>query len=443
MASKVRSRIPLDAEIGGATWSPWNGVTIRNIRLRQPEPLRATARKPLLTMARLHVVPVWTAWLKGVPEVREISLISPEVELPLELISHFAPPAIPPPALARQDPALPPGEGGSPGTPSAAPPVMLDLANAPPALAGGSPASPTLPSPPLQPPAAGAEGGPETGPPQPTGFVHLRDASFSVTLGGQTVLFDGRGISGSVPVAGGATETMLAFASISLPGAPPIKDLRFPLKWQAPVLALPLTDVTIAGLKAGFQMRCVPVGGIPLEFEMLAPEQIAEKLPLPGDGTFSSPSAGIAIRFRGLLVRPSTWQAECIAKTLKPEIYLGGRITRFDQGSAIAVLQAGTLSCPDARLVGDDLSLLGNATVHSDGRAAGVLRVVAPPETAMGIVRNLFPGTQAPPAFSAMSTPQRAALDLEAAGTLGDIRFRLGKNGPIVGPPAVPAATPP
>ncbi|RYD29468.1 MAG: hypothetical protein EOP86_21680 [Verrucomicrobiaceae bacterium] len=102
------------------------------------------------------------------------------------------------------------------------------------------------------------------------------------------------------------------------------------------------------------------------------------------------------------------------------------------------------MSCVDARIVGDQLSLLGNATILSDGTAAGVLRIVAPPETTVSMVNRFFPGLQAPPAYSSMSTPQRVALDVEASGSIGDIRIRLGKNGPLAGQPKPPAtATPP
>jgi hypothetical protein len=85
----------------------------------------------------------------------------------------------------------------------------------------------------------------------------------------------------------------------------------------------------------------------------------------------------------------------------------------------------------DARLIGDELSLLGNATLLADGRAAGAARLVAAPESVTGIVSRIFPHLAAP-SLTPLATPQRAAFDLEAFGNISQLFLRLGRDGPVV-----------
>ena len=132
-----------------------------------------------------------------------------------------------------------------------------------------------------------------------------------------------------------------------------------------------------------------------------------------------------------MLLAPGTWQGGLVTEARAPAGSLAGHDAIFDHGSAIAVLRGGTLSCIDGRLIGDDLSLLGNATLLADGRAAAALRLVAPPETAAAIASSLFPNLPGPPHLTPLSTPQRSAFDLEAFGNIRQLSIRIGRDGPV------------
>lgn len=418
MAARIQSRTTLETSIGGASWSPWNGVTVRQIRVSQPGPLQEYVAAPLAEIETLNIRPVWKAALRGHLDIRRMTVEKPRIVLPLQLVAHFAPPT--PPAVLAQNPP-------------------------PPATAPSSPAAPqpqAAPAPQPQP-----EAPPSTPPPTttaPTDFVELKDASFSLVFAGHPVaLAEFSGISGEIPVAGREAETTLSIASIKGLGGETARDLRFPLQWKAPLLTSPATDIPVGGFKTKIAAQLGFVAGLPLAIEWVAPDQEVKSFTLPGNQTISSPKASAVSRFRGALLAPSTWHAESIATATKPIVVSPGHQTKFDVARVITVLRGGTLSCVDARLTGDDVSFLGNGTVLSDGRTAAVLRIVAPPETGMAVVRNLFPGVTSPPAFRSMSSPQRAALDIEVSGSLGDLQIRLGKNGPLVGQETPPASATP
>lgn len=136
-------------------------------------------------------------------------------------------------------------------------------------------------------------------------------------------------------------------------------------------------------------------------------------------------------RFRGLLLAPQTWQGDWVAEAKEPAGKIGGQQAAFDRGSAIVVLRGGLLSCVDARLIGDELSFLGNATVLADGRVAAALRMVAPPANLEGIVNRFFQNQSGIP-LTPLSTAQRTAFDVQAFGNLQQTYLQVGKDGPVM-----------
>jgi hypothetical protein len=87
------------------------------------------------------------------------------------------------------------------------------------------------------------------------------------------------------------------------------------------------------------------------------------------------------------------------------------------------MFHGGTLRCLDARLVGEETSLLGNAMLLSDGRFAGIARIVAAPESLVAISKFTHPDGTAPQ-LTSLSTPQRAALDMRIFGSPGNVFFQ-------------------
>jgi hypothetical protein len=405
IASKIERRTGMETRVGGASWSPWNGAAIDAVELLQPAPLRAALKEPLVRIDSLRVTPVWKAWLRGRLEVRSIELDTPRFFLPLELISYVARPAppvqpAPAPAPAPVPPAAaaaPPPAAAQPGPPAAVPP-------------------PKLPAPPSQ----------------PTGWLHLKNASLTVVhAGSQRNLIEISKITGSIPIAGDPAQAALKIDSVSAFGNKLVRSLAAQLDWTYPLLSLKPLETEIGGYKFVLAGRIASFSGLPIQIDAGFPRQSLATVSLPFDGQASAEALAATGRFRGLLLAPGTWQGDLVAESVAPSIRVAGRENKFDRGSAITVLRGGAISCVDARLIGDELSLLGNATLLADGRAAGAARLVATPESATAIVKGIFPIVAAP-SLTPLATPQRAAFDLEAFGNISQLFLRLGKDGPIV-----------
>ncbi len=402
IATKIERRTGMETRVGGASWSPWNGAAIDAVELLQPAPLRATLKEPLVRIASLRVTPVWKAWLRGRLEVRSIELDTPRLLLPLELVSHLVrppPPVQPAPPLAA---ATPPPAAVQPGPPAPPPPAAVS--------------PPKLPAPPSQ----------------PTGWLHLKHASLTVVhAGSNRTLIEISKITGSVPIAGNPAQATLKIDSVSALGNELARNLAAQLDWTYPLLSLKPLETEIAGHKFVVAGKIASFSGLPIQIDAAFPRQPLAEIHLPFDGHATAEAIAATARFRGLLLAPGTWQGDLIAESVAPCIRAAGRETKFDRGSAVTVLRRGAISCVDARLIGDELSLLGNVTLLADGRAAGAARLVAAPESATAIVSRIFPLLTAP-SLTPLATSQRAAFDLEAFGNVSQLFLRLGKDGPIV-----------
>ncbi|NQX00138.1 hypothetical protein HQ447_05720, partial [bacterium] len=407
--SKIRGRTGLEARVESASWSPWNGASINGLQLLQPQPLRAALTEPLVRIAAVRVTPVWRAWLRGRLEVQSITLDTPRFVLPVEVLSELSRPALSPPAPPPPPPAV---AAATPVTPLPSPPPIAPV----PAPDPPPPARP-LPTP----------------PPVPTGWLHLTNASFAVVhAASKNTLAEISTISGSIPIAGDSARSILKIGVISVLGKPLTTDLAADLEWTSPLLSLKPTQLEFGSFRCVLAAKIASFSGFPLQIEAQLPRQPLAPFPLPFDGGAEAEAIAGNARFRGLLLAPATWQGDLLADAVSPTLRLAGHETKFDKGSAVTVLRGGMLSCVDARLISDGLSLLGNATLLADGRAAAIGRLVGTPETSSAIANRVFPLLQGAPSLTELATPQRAAFDVEAFGNLGQLFLRLGKDGPIL-----------
>lgn len=409
LAGKLQARTGLEAQVGGASVSPWDGIVLKQVELRQPAPLRASVREPLAHIERIQLAPIWRSWLRGRRELQSVTLDSPRLVVPVELLADLArsqaSKTTTPPAAAEAPPvaaAAPPPDNNAP-PPAAAPDVPKTTPTAP---------AITLP---------------------PTGWLRLTNASFtllSANSGKQWLQLND--VSGAIPVSGSPAQSGLHIGAIRAEDSEVLTDARLSLDWTAPLLSLKPMEIRIREFKLLLAGKVGALGGLPLQIEVQLPSQKPAPVKLPGDGLAEAESMTANARFRGFLMAPGTWQGELVAEALSPKVRMAGNDAAFDRGGVVTVLRGGMLSCVDARLIGDDLSLLGNATVLADGRCAGALRLVAPPDHATAITSRVFPQMPQPPSLTPLSTPQRAAFDLEAFGNIRQIFLRLGRDGPVV-----------
>src|SRR5690606_27581575 len=140
-------------ELRGLSWWPGRGAVLDDLRIGQPEALRAQVGEPLLHLVRVEVDPRWSSLLRGRKAVDAIRIDGGGLTLAMEMLAHLAGPAAapvpapeiaiveapvaepaPPAAPAPTGPEAPPADGGMPAPP---PPDAGVPGGPPPALPPG------------------------------------------------------------------------------------------------------------------------------------------------------------------------------------------------------------------------------------------------------------------------------------------------------------------
>ena len=410
VASKVRERTGLETSVMGSSWSPWNGISVYGIRIEQPGSLKMAVAKPLLQIESVHAMPAWRFLvLERKLLLKGIELRKPKLVLPVELLSQLPshPHATTPPAVAKVNPA--PQQ-----TPPLAPATTVD----PPV----HPAPETIPNIPQEKPVANVESVEESK--DPTVWVKFSGGGLKiVSTTSKDPLYQISKMDGAVPLGGRHTSSEVVLERIKFLGKPLADTMTITLKWHSPVLEIGAFDGEIFGIKCTSGASMALSGGLPFRINAILPKQenheigLSEKL----NAKFAS-IAGQGV-FQGQLAFPATWQGQWVTQAVGIDTNFSDHHAHFDQGQALIVFRNGALSCIDARLVGEPLAIIGNATLLSDGRAAANGRVIAPPETLVAISKFTEPNSAAP-SLTPLSTPQRSALDFQLFGKLGEFYFK-------------------
>lgn len=401
----------LDVSVSGITFTPWSGISLSGLEILQPVPLRTAMTEPLLHIDSIRIAPVWQAWIRGKIAVQSMELDTPRIVIPVELLAQLTK-AETTAQLAPQSTVATQIAPATTAVPSDPPPVI---------------------APPVTVPAQAEPPIPVTLPSIPTGWIYLKNASLTLLQAeSKRVLLEISNTRGAIPISGNPAASQLTVGYISSLGQPLASSIRAELEWKSPQLSLKPLEVNIGGYPLLIAAQLGSFSGLPLQIEAKLPPHKLAPVMIPFGVQIAAESITAATRFRGLLLAPATWQGDLAIESISPFIHLASHDAKFDRGNAVALLRGGVLSCVDARLIGDELSLLGNVTLLADGRLAGAARVVAAPGTATSIASQAFPLLEETPILTPLSTPQRSAFDLEATGTIHQIFLRLGKDGPIV-----------
>lgn len=412
VGSKIRAVTGLDVSVMGSSWSPWNGISVYGMNVEQPGQLKMELPSPFVRIERIRAAPSWrNLVLNRRLLLKGIELYKPELVLPVELLSQLPsqpPVVVQPPAVVQQVIPVPkqtPTEQTSPA------PLPSTVSH--PKTVAGTPEAKAR---------TAIENVREIS--SPTVWLKFFGGSVKiVSVKADKTLYQISDLEGNVPLAGKRATSKILLNRIKFLGDPIAETMTIPLEWHSPMLQLGAFDMEIFGIRCEAVANIAITEKLPFQIQAILPKQENQEIGLSEktNGKLGS-IVGQGV-FKGQLTSPATWQGQWITQAASIETNFAGNTAHFDQGRAIMVFQNGTLRCLEARLIGESLSVIGNATFLSNGRAAANGRIIAAPDTLVAISKFTQPHSSAP-VLTPLSTPQRAALDLQVFGKLGEFYFQ-------------------
>lgn len=410
VAAAIQRRSGLDAEIGSMSLTPWGGAALGGLRLRQPEALRAALDRPLLEVRSIRVLPRWQPLLKGDLQLEEIRVERPQGAIAVEMLASLAGavkvvPASPPVVVA----AAPAGEA-VPAPPSPQPqPPALELSKPP------SEAAPAAPAP---------------GGPRDTSWLVIEEGDLDFYLGGRKAGSLSR-FGGRIPIKGRPAVGNFSVEAVGLFGREIASGVKLPLDWAAPSLRIGPAELPVAGVKLQVQAIAGLLRSVPFELEIRAPEQAADLAALTPGSRAEFLNGGV--RAQGFLTAPSTWQGLAAFQSRHLELATGAQTLLFGEATAHFLVQGGSVTCPELRVIGESVSFLGNGSFRGGEGIQLVLRAVMPPELAENWRRRAGQaGAAIPPVFSGMEAQGRVFIDLRWISYPGGQGIEFGPGGPVL-----------
>jgi hypothetical protein len=405
VASRIQRTIQLETSIQGCTWSPWNGFTVHGLLIKQPAPLRKAMSKPLLTAETIRIHPDWRALLERKISIKGIEILKPDLSVPIELMSQ-----IPTQPIATDPPPQ------IPSLAAASPPHQEPALAANDIPGGAAPASPQKGAPNPKAPTAGK---PLAEIRIPTVWITFTDARLEIVSAMvEEPLYRVSRIDG-----GKAAGSELAVSGVSFLGNRIPEKVVIPVKWHPPVLSLGVRDGAISGISIHAEAQIALTPGIPFLIGAVLPKQDKREIAPSEEISARIGSVVGKGRFMGQLLAPGSWQGQAIVQANSLDTVYAGQSAHFARGQAIMVFQNGALRCVDARLAGEEATVIGNGAILTDGRVAAIARFVAAPDTLRAISRFTQPATSELQ-LTPLSTPQRAALDMRFFGRPGNFFYQ-------------------
>lgn len=449
LTAKLEQKTQLEWSIEGASWSPWNGLTLRSVQMLQPEELRSQLRQPIVEVESIVVRPYWQPLLRGKLQLREVTVDSPQVTLAVEMLAMVAMDSVkgqPLPPVFLGAPDLAHGAKGA-GVlrdktqlgdtqskdlarhqvePSGAtsPQAATPRANKQAIKAGSHPLAARG--------QADAVTRPMAGPPL---SLHIRHGELRLLSVKQEVdILSFSGLKMDISLMGEDSSGSLALDVLRVLGSPDLTHLKQGLVWQRPYLSLSQDEMSFGGLhwKIRSQLGLGARGGVmPFSVDLLLEPQKLERVRY--DDRLAMDAKSLAARFRcaGVLQLPSTWRAECraVGNGLRVAELHGGHDVLFDDVVVPFIFHQGTLRWAGVRMVGEDLAIMGNGRLSARTGVLSVTRLVVSPEVGAWSVRALRGAgvvTMDQRWWRDLDTPDRKMRDLWVTGSLLDPVVDIG-----------------
>lgn len=460
---KLEQRTGVKWEVGGMSWSPWNGVTVRGLAVAQPELLEASVGAAMLTVDRVRVLPYWRPLWRGRFHVRELVVDSPRGVVAVEMLATLTadairgrevspmvqgevPPADPVGADAPEEAGIKKGVEQSAQAEGPRTSDSSQHSNGA-SKAGGGPnesAKKRVAAVPV--PAQRA----------PLGLparVSVLDAHLSVVSARtQTELFRIERAALDIELLGEDAPGLLEVEKLKIAGGLELNHLSQMVEWKRPYLQWRSKPVNVGGVDVGYNAllglagplvsgkglirgRSGRLGQMPFRVEVVAVPQKVDSFEWLNRVALDVSAEKFSGRFRcsGVVQHPSSWRGDLqvLGRKIRMKEKHGGRDVEFDELIIPAVFSQGELHWGGLRLIGEDLSVLGNGKISAKSGVLSVTRLVVSPEVGEMVSRGLYGAELAPNGplwWSDLNTPDRKMRDFLVSGTLIDPVIDIGRQ---------------
>lgn len=425
--AELKKRTGQDWEIGSISWSPWNGISLYDTAMLQPEELREALDQPVLKVDRVRVRPYWLQLVRGRVYPKSIEVDSPELTVSVEMLASIASRTGRTPA---QGPVLtaPVRHPQSPGkkAPATAPVTQKSKQVKPtqkkPPVSGAKPASPQV----------------DRGAPGLPLHVKISDAQLSfisVNKGIELVTFDGAALD--LTMLGEDSEGSMHLRSLQIVGLPEVKDIQQKLVWKRPYLEIEEQVIELGGVEGRFIAQLGlgknRLGKLPFLVDFVIDRQKVESAQWFEQIALIVDAQDLVARMRvsGLLHRLDTWRGDGMfaAEGFFVRERHGNRDVIFDEVFIPVIFRQGQFRWNSVRLMSEDLAIMGNGSLSVRDGHLSITRVVASPETAQ-VLRRGMSGAHIPGArrywWKNLDTPDRRVMDLLVSGPLMEPQVDLG-----------------
>jgi hypothetical protein len=433
----VQERLGLECEVGSMTWSPWNGITVNQLRFFMP----GEDNQSVLDIESVRVRPYWRPLLQRKLQMREVRVNQPRIELPIEMLTALPAdadrieerPPIPPALAANQAQSIPRGEttaegiSGQVSADSSAPkPSLADYANIVPRPVLGSQVL-AKPKPLMK--APDESGVPEVERPPAGAPMRLLVNDASIRLFSMSRDFDlvnVNQVSIDLPLSGKDDDGFIKVAGIEIPGVTNLPGFEQKVVWKRPRLEIEEQEVDLGFAKIDMRVQLgveKAQSRLPFLVDMVIRPQTVDSVAWFERQSMHASAGMVTGRFRllGLLSEPLGWKGEGVFAGENITVQAGEgrpRVT-FDTVFLPAILQAGKLHWLGFRMLGEDFSILGNGRLSMRGGIVSVTRLVAAPEVAEVMEKSLSRAGMVDASWwYDMYTPDRKVRDLIVSGNV-------------------------
>lgn len=437
LVKQVTRRAPrLTWAVEGATWSPWNGFSLRGLSARIPG---NTEAPPILSLPAARLKPYWSQALRGRRIFRELVLDGPEIQLPIEALFVVRPQPVPS-LVSEEESAPPPAETPPPKPTEQEPPSPGTLAAEKP-VEKGPPRQPTStkPTEPTEPV------------PDPRLWLRIHNARVRLYSFSNPHSIAVEGLDIQLPLAGPATTGAIHWEKIALNGATLSAVTHLPIEWKDRRWILPPTPFPLTLPQLGQGEKLAPLAlntqlagslmvrgsGKRFTLQGYLPLQALPTYCLHDQAELIVSAQEMSANFTssGRLSDPASWQFDSLAVVNGIDLssWIRDQHFLFETARSKVTLRQGVIEAPLLDLRSERVSLLGNGQLSLEGYLLGVLRIVAEPELEEEITKIAIGSFLSEGWISnwmqPLETPDRYYRDLHIEGPLPDPQISIGRHG--------------